>query len=1550
MAGFADSIDNVLLHGPSLKENPGSTVALAQGNAPEQDVKAVAASHWARDWKNYLGQLSPEDQSAALNKMNDGKLALLTQTGYKLPDVSQVGKPKEEDGGIWGAIKGAASTVGGALDTAAEATGLKDVSGHAMSALGAPLRAVQHAERAMYLSSQDKSTGAVNPLSKFVRAWDESEHGERTFDPSQTDKLQRETNDPFMYEMAKRVASGDKPEDIFASLDQNQRDIFAGYQTNSKFEHTVNRLEDSKVSPGRIVANGVGISQDSDAFDRVSGAVDATATWFGDPLIIAGKVAKGAKVAKYAVHGEEALGKHQYISRAVFKLLDRGDASADARAITNRIVNQPNIRRYYENAVPYIQTLHNPASTPEQLAEASGMIDRHFGAIKPALGQFIERKVNSVEDIKNSYLNDDSLVHLLSGNAAARTAYFPHMNKAQEAWFKATGGNHGIIDFMQGGAKFRSLIAAGTDPLSPEMAQAIKEGNRTWRGKMATMVSRFGAQVPDLPMGRLGLTNSADDVKAFNSFVRYSAPKAEADALTGMWLGASEAGKRKLFEGAFRTNAEVDGITLSERGNRWVKSHLGTGEDVNYSALGNDVVDPATGRKAALFPYQARPWVDLPDFRQWREMAGKTNILGRVEGVATHRWLDSFMDFAWRPGVLLRPALAVRNAGEEIAVHLLGGGGLGGLAKGRAAARELDKLGVDTIQHTLYDVTVDPLLRKGLINAGGIADKAQAMRAVTSGRLAERVQQAYHGRIVDPEEMRYLQEFAATPNAVQATAQGIYGNAARAASGISDQGYRLAKGLDRKSAPVVASLQGTGKFELRSAESIDGAERWAHQLTNQAKDPLGRIALANIRDRDAAVQQIVAKINAPDFAETRKAMEVAGAKTPEIWAGHIFDEVRHHVSDPQGNLLDDLLRDFVTPAGTSSRGVTTAAKVDAKAISTDRLMQVEDARRPSHVMGQDYIHVSEGTSAWRQFVRWGFDELGNWTSWMSNQPIWIDNYLKTRKQLAPFEKMLLDDGWDAAAAGQHTAERANALAIEKTLQYVDNPAVRSQFSVVARNLFPFWRAQEEFYRRWARVAKFSPEAFRKGQLYMEGAVSSGIIDKDETGALYFVYPGTVAMQAVMSKMRNVLPGEWAMLPVEAGLGGKVKFLNQGLDVSGSNILPSPGPFLAAPLKAFTRLDPAFAPVERAFVGDQGMMESNPVMPFLPTPVRRMINMVQSSEDPNSQHAQAVKSTMANMEALGLAPGPDASLEEIDAYKERVKTWARAHMAVKYIMGLFAPAAPQETGYGADADFAFERQGYAKLSDEYLALMRTLGPEEAQRMWMKMHPDAGAYTVFQSESPSGAFVPATEQAVGWMKKNDAFIHAYPNVAAFFMPQDHGNFDPDAYTVEKANGLRVYKTNDEFYKQLKLNGQLGQYYKAKEAHDAYQKNTPGAAGNGEQDQYNAWKESFLADNPFVADYLSDYGARKRERTEQVDSLRRSLIDERLPAGGPASTIRKMVTAYDRHAMFQDSNAGRDRSSIATRDAEGLQFDTYMQKLGESDPQAMQIYNRVFRYMEG
>jgi hypothetical protein len=290
------------------------------------------------------------------------------------------------------------------------------------------------------------------------------------------------------------------------------------------------------------------------------------------------------------------------------------------------------------------------------------------------------------------------------------------------------------------------------------------------------------------------------------------------------------------------------------------------------------------------------------------------------------------------------------------------------------------------------------------------------------------------------------------------------------------------------------------------------------------------------------------------------------------------------------------------------------------------------------------------------------------------------------------------------------------------------------------------------------------------------------------------------------------------------------------------------------------------------------------------------------------------------------------------------------MAVKYVMGLFAPAAPQETGYGANADFAFEREGYANLSGEYRALMKTLGPEEAQRMWMKMHPDAGAYTVFQTESPSGAFVPCTNEAVSWQKDNADFIKAYPNVAAFFMPQDHGNFNADAYTMELANGLRAYKTNDEFYKQLKLNGQLGQYYKAKEAHDAYQKNTPGAAGNGEQDQYSAWKESFLADNPFVADYLSDYGARQRERTSQVDSLRRSLIDERLPAGGPASSIRKMMTAYDRHAMFQDSNAGRDRSSIATRDAEGQQFDSYMQKLGESDPQAMQIYNRVFRYMEG
>src|SRR3954468_12615367 len=107
--------------------------------------------------------------------------------------------------------------------------------------------------------------------------------------------------------------------------------------------------------------------------------------------------------------------------------------------------------------------------------------------------------------------------------------------------------------------------------------------------------------------------------------------------------------------------------------------------------------------------------------------------------------------------------------------------------------------------------------------------------------------------------------------------------------------------------------------------------------------------------------------------------------------------------------------------------------------------------------------------------------------------------------------------------------------------------MRSQMSVVTRNLAPFWFAQEQFYKRWVNIAKHSPEAFREAQLVMMGLRHSGVVHTDDQGNDYFIYPGPSVVQNAISKGVVHLFGKKVSLPLPVGFSGQVRFATPGLE-------------------------------------------------------------------------------------------------------------------------------------------------------------------------------------------------------------------------------------------------------------------------------------------------------------------------------------------------------------------------------------------------------------------
>jgi DNA-binding CsgD family transcriptional regulator len=84
---------------------------------------------------------------------------------------------------------------------------------------------------------------------------------------------------------------------------------------------------------------------------------------------------------------------------------------------------------------------------------------------------------------------------------------------------------------------------------------------------------------------------------------------------------------------------------------------------------------------------------------------------------------------------------------------------------------------------------------------------------------------------------------------------------------------------------------------------------------------------------------------------------------------------------------------------------------------------------------------------------------------------------------------------------EHIDSLAEDMAKNRILSYVDNPAVRSQLAMSARNFARFYRATEDFYRRINRAVKYNPESIVRASLTYEGISHSGFVQTDDNGAV-----------------------------------------------------------------------------------------------------------------------------------------------------------------------------------------------------------------------------------------------------------------------------------------------------------------------------------------------------------------------------------------------------------------------------------------------------------------
>jgi hypothetical protein len=109
--------------------------------------------------------------------------------------------------------------------------------------------------------------------------------------------------------------------------------------------------------------------------------------------------------------------------------------------------------------------------------------------------------------------------------------------------------------------------------------------------------------------------------------------------------------------------------------------------------FGNEVIERANpanfdGEQMALFGYQLSSGISVPSIVDLDRLSARSGLIDRMLGVSHSKWADRMTSF-WSFGTIAGPRFPVRNAAEDLMLHLAVGDSPWGLVKGRFLSTRL---------------------------------------------------------------------------------------------------------------------------------------------------------------------------------------------------------------------------------------------------------------------------------------------------------------------------------------------------------------------------------------------------------------------------------------------------------------------------------------------------------------------------------------------------------------------------------------------------------------------------------------------------------------------------------------------------------------------------------------------------------------------------------------------------------------------------------------------------------------------------------------------
>jgi hypothetical protein len=1103
--------------------------------------------------------------------------------------------------------------------------------------------------------------------------------------------------------------------------------------------------------------------------------------------------------------------------------------------------------------------------------------------------------------------------------------------------------------------------------------------------------------------------------KDFFNYARMAMGSYHARAFTEIYA-SSDLGQRKaMMKGIQSTVGNLIGLDKTEGGRKLlnaIRDDVFSGATYSARAADGSIPSEVDGIDSALYFAQTSNVSRVIGLRDMQRFAGRESFLSRVLGMQYKEGAERTVD-AWTFGTIAGPRFPVRNAIEDYTMGILNGQSLLATARSRRTATKIrigsgQDLGMinrvvrrkdqEYFKTRLAAVNgevgaTDDLVKRGILSKEEVAayrgmtprQRLEQRRIIMAeALLGSKIDDVANADIVD-KLPSHIKDFVKYGN-LEALLRGAGEGASNAISGLNASSRAVAT-ADRNGKTVALTFNGTpmraiggSDFGQKSLIDDQGKLAWGWNIIIRSTDDIGERAIqlfdGNITQEDF-IKELAPHIKSFGDDLTTFMRYTKPGYTPEQHAAAVYDDLKNLFSRQDGKTVNQDLLGKIRKVDEKGNAFIDLEDFNLEDLPTN----IEDL--PASVAGPTFMPVMESKNILTDLSKRGWNWLGESNARFSREPLVVNAAVRYYDDLnAPggyaedlinqYTKGIKDpEALQAAtdAAKAQVVRISEELALESTLGFVDNPALRTQLAWSARNFARFYRATEDFYRRLYRTAKYNPEAIQKAALTYEGVSHSGFVQKDDQGEAYFVYPGLAPVYGAMKKTLDVFGlGDKFVAPLPLEFSAKLKMLTPSFDPE-SWAPTFSGPLAALPLNTIYSIVPSLARSENAIVarigkelGSAERATLGPIgqdQPFinalLPAHVNRLLATMNKDER-ESQYASAFRKAVTYLEAAGKTPGADASPGEVKAYQESLETSVQSILGIRFVAGFFAPASPTVSLKSDMAEWARDngtvnfKQTWNKLINKYAEQGSEDPYGEAMGDWVKYFPNQVPFTVNESDPQVLPYFQSSNAASKWVEDNRALVKKYPQGSAFLIPNT-GEFTYDAYQTLMNEGYRQKKLIGDYLKEVSVAKDEQLYYSQKAIRDEA---LTGAFTDRERsivnDNWQMWSKEFLAARPLLRMEFASAAENTIKRDAAFADLREMITEPNL-TGPTISRLREMVREYDDYEIITTTqyNSSSDRD-IRTRKSYKESLRLRLQEIAAGDPSAMSTYSVLFSRLIG